>query len=69
MQGTSWQPYVGQRVTVANGIAFAGGVSPWQDMQGTVRKLLTARACMVQLDCDPEHMMFFTREVAPLNPS
>jgi len=65
MQGKSWQPDVGQAVVASHAISFAGGASPWLGMKGTVKKLLTARACMVQLDGDPDHMMFFTRELEP----
>lgn len=63
MQGKSWQPYVGQAVTASHAISFAGGDSPWLGRKGTVKKLLTARACMVQLEGDSDHMMFFTREL------
>lgn len=54
---------VGCPVIASRAISFAGGDSPWLGRKGVVKKLLTARACMVQLDGDPDHIMFFAREL------
>lgn len=62
MPGT-FQPSLNQAVRVSQGIAFGGGSSPWQGRKGVVKKLLTARACMVLLEGDIEAMLFFNREL------
>lgn len=63
---SSWQPTNGQAVVACKAIAFGGGVSPWLGKKGIVKKLLSARACLVLLEGDTEAMLFFHRELDPL---
>jgi hypothetical protein len=68
MQSQPWEPYIGCPVEASHAISFAGGDSPWLGAKGVVKKLLTARACMVQLEGELDHLMFFVRELTPLEP-
>ena len=58
---------VNDRVIASKAIAFGGGVSPWLNRKGTIKKILSARQVLVKLDGDQgSPIAFFARELDKL---